>query len=61
MTRVTRSLFTSPLVGEVDRRSQAKAVGRGVSGELGLSGLPPSLALPRKGGGNPLVCVEALQ
>ncbi len=43
----TNSVFTSPLAGEVDR----EAVGRGVAANT-VSASPPSLALPRKGGGN---------
>jgi hypothetical protein len=42
---MTAFSFTSPLAGEVDR----VAVGRGVG--LGSILEPPSLSLPRKGGG----------
>jgi len=47
-TSACASRFASPLEGEADR----EAVGRGVSSKYGASGLPPSLALPLKGGGD---------
>ena len=45
---VLRTLFTSPLAGEVG----AVGAGRGVSSNARACNLPPSLTLPRKGGGN---------
>ena len=45
------SLFTSPLAGEVDRRSDSEGGGRGVHNKRLNKFLPPCPPLPRKGGG----------
>jgi hypothetical protein len=51
-------MFTFPLVGEVDRRSEAERVGRRVIATTRKLFPPPSLTLLHKGGGNRLAFRE---
>ena len=54
MMRTPRTLFTSPLAGEVVRRSDSEGGREGGIFKAFRNLLPPSLTLPRKGGGNML-------
>ncbi len=55
------SSFTSPLEGEVDRQSEAEAIGRGVNADTGNSDYPPPQPSPSRGEGADRAIVENKQ